>query len=65
MTMKSILHAAIASLEQYRNDMLYPNLDAGQRARRIEAIDAALDGCNLIQSRTADLQNACLGEASS
>ena len=31
----------------------------------LEAIDAALDGCNLIQSRTADLQNACLGEASS
>ena len=43
MTMKSILHAAVATLEQYRNDMLYPTLDAGQRARRIEAIDAALE----------------------
>jgi hypothetical protein len=29
-------------LRQYRNDMMFPDLDAGQRARRIEAIDAAI-----------------------
>jgi hypothetical protein len=31
-----------ALAEQYRNDMMFPNLDEGQRQRRIEAIDAFL-----------------------
>jgi hypothetical protein len=31
-----------ALAEQYRNDMMFPNLDEDQRQRRIEAIDAFL-----------------------
>ena len=36
------LDAAREALEQYRRDMLYPNLDADQRERRIEMIRSAL-----------------------
>tara|TARA_R100000306_G_C4258076_1_gene83882 strand:- start:111 stop:482 length:372 start_codon:yes stop_codon:yes gene_type:complete len=29
----------VAMLRQYRNDMMHPSLDSGQRDRRVEAID--------------------------
>ena len=37
-----LVKALLALVEQYRNDMVFPNLAPAQRQRRIEAIDGVL-----------------------